>query len=104
MDGATIALVCSLTSIVSAILGFLISYFTFLRNRKKDDTAEGQSKGVMLSDIGYIKAGVDDLKRESAETRKTMNEYGERLTRVEESAKQAHKRIDRIDNAEVREH
>lgn len=101
MDGGTLGLVCSITSIASAALGFLISFLTFNRNKKKDDTAEGQSKGVMLSEIGYIKAGIDDLKRESAETRKTITEYGERLTRVEESAKQAHKRIDGM---EAREH
>lgn len=97
MQGTTVAVICSVTSIVSAVLGFLLSYFTFQRNKKKDDVAEGQTKGVMASDIGYIKAGVDDLKRESAEQRKTVGELGERVTRVEESCKQAHKRIDKID-------
>lgn len=97
MQGTTVAVICSVTSIVSAVLGFLLSYFTFQRNKKKDDVAEGQTKGVMASDIGYIKAGVDDLKRESVEQRKTVGELGERVTRVEESCKQAHKRIDKID-------
>ena len=97
MQGSTVAVICSVTSIVSAVLGFLLSYFTFQRSRKKDDVAEGQTKGVMASDLGYIKAGVDDLKRESAEQRKTVGELGERVTRVEESCKQAHKRIDKID-------
>ena len=97
MDGATVAVICSVTSIVSAILGFLLSYFTFQRNKKKDDVAEGQTKGVMASDLGYIKAGVDDLKRELSEQRKTVVDLGERVTRVEESAKQAHKRIDKIE-------
>ena len=96
MQGTTVAVICSVTSIVSAILGFLLSYFSFQRNKKKDDVSEGQAKGVMASDIGYIKAGVDDLKRESAEQRKTVGELGERVTRVEESCKQAHKRIDEI--------
>lgn len=96
MNGTTVAVICSVTSIVSAILGFLLSYFSFQRNKKKDDVAEGTTKGVMASDIGYIKAGVDDLKRESAEQRKTVGELGERVTRVEESCKQAHKRIDEI--------
>lgn len=96
MQGTTVAVICSVTSIVSAVLGFLLSYFTFQRNKKKDDVAEGQTKGVMASDIGYIKAGVDDLKRESAEQRKAVGELGERVTRVEESCKSAHKRLDEI--------
>lgn len=97
MSTTTVAVISSVVGIVSAALGFLLSYFTFQRNKKKDDVAEGQTKGVMASDIGYIKAGVDDLKRESAEQRKTVGELGERVTRVEESCKQAHKRIDKID-------
>lgn len=98
MNGTTVALVCSLTSIASAVLGFLISFLAFQRNKKKDDVAEGTSKGAMASDVGYIKAGVDDLKREFRETRNTVGEQGERLTRVEESTKQAHKRIDGIED------
>ena len=99
MDGTTIAIISgigTLISIASAILGFLLAYFTFQRNKKKDDVAEGQTKGVMASDLGYIKAGVDDLKREMSEQRKTVEALGERVTRVEESSKQAHKRIDGI--------
>ena len=37
MQGTTVAVICSVTSIVSAVLGFLLSYFTFQRNKKKDD-------------------------------------------------------------------
>ena len=50
----------------------------------------------MLSDIGYIKAGVDDIKSEQKEQRKTNMEVVARLTAVEESARQAHKRIDEL--------
>ena len=96
MDGATIAIICSVTSIVSAILGFLLSYFSFQRNKKKDNVEEGENKGFVASELGYIKAGVDDLKREMSEQRKTIGELGERVTRVEESCKQAHKRIDGV--------
>ena len=52
----------------------------------------------MASDIGYIKAGVDDLKRETRETRSDVRELQERVTRCEESTKQAHKRINKINN------
>ena len=97
MSTTTIAVISSVTTIAAAVLGFLISYFTFQKSKKKDDVAEGQIRGVMASDLGYIKSGVDDLKREYSEMRKTTAEQGERLTRVEESCKQAHKRIDGIE-------
>lgn len=82
--------------IVSSVCAIVFGYLAFFRNRKKDDTEEGKSAGTMLSDIGYIKAGVDDIKTEQKEQRKTNIEVVSRLTAVEESTRQAHKRIDEI--------
>lgn len=82
--------------IISSVCAIVFGYLAFFRNRKKDDTEEGKSAGTMLSDIGYIKAGVDDIKTEQKEQRKTNIEVVSRLTAVEESTKQAHKRIDEI--------
>ena len=93
MEAATVGVICS---IVFGALGFIIAYLTFQKNKKKDNVEEGQSRGAMASDIGYIKAGVDDLKRETRETRSAVGELNERVTRVEESCKQAHHRIDEI--------
>ena len=86
----TIIMVCS------AAVGVLISWLTLARKSKKDSQKDGESRGVIASDIGYIKAGIDDLKRENRETRNEMRELSERLTRCEESVKQAHKRIDEM--------
>ena len=97
MDETKVSILCTVLSLTFAALGYLIAYLTFQRNKKKDDTAEGQIKGGMASDIGYIKAGIDDLKREIADQRRIVGEHGERVTRVEESTKQAHKRIDGIE-------
>lgn len=93
MNLAAVGVLCG---IVFGALGFLIAYLTFARSKHKADEEEGQSKGVIASDIGYIKAGVDDLKREGRETRISVNNLSERVTRCEESCKQAHRRIDEI--------
>ena len=90
------ALLIALASMLSGGAGVLIAYLTFSKKQKKDTVAEGESRGVMASDIGYIKAGVDDLKRENRETRTDVRELSERVTRCEESSKQAHRRIDEI--------
>ena len=81
-------------SIVSAALGVAISWAVFQRQRRKDTEEDGKDRGYIASDIGYIKAGVDDLKRESRETRHDVGELSTRVARCEESCKQAHKRID----------
>ncbi len=84
----------TLITVGSAALGVFFSWLAFARKNKKDSEKDGESRGVLASDIGYIKAGVDDLKRENRETRKEVREVAERVTRCEESVKQAHKRID----------
>ncbi len=87
-------LLITIISAASGVGGVLIAWLTLSRKGKKDTEHAGETRGVMASDIGYIKAGVDDLKRESRETRNEVRELSERVTRCEESAKQAHKRID----------
>ncbi len=82
--------------VASTACAIIFGYLAFSRNRKKDDTEHGKESGTLLSDIGYIKSGVDDIKAEQKEQRKTNMEVVSRLTAVEESAKQAHKRIDEL--------
>lgn len=69
----------------------------FRRNNKSDDTEEGKKDGVLLTEIGYIKSGVDDIKRKQEKEDERHIKVVSRLTAVEESAKQAHKRIDRLE-------
>lgn len=91
-------------SVISTVCAIVFGYIAFSRNKKKDDTDEGRSSGTMLTEIGYIKGGIDDIKAEQREQRKTNTEFVSRLTAVEESAKQAHKRIDRLDTNERERH
>lgn len=93
MSTATISILCTIAGI---ILTAFFSYLAFHRNTKKDSEDAGENKGVMMSDIGYIKAGVDDLKREQREQAAMVGHLSERITRCEESCKQAHHRIDEL--------
>ena len=93
-DGGIIALVIASISAIAAITTVVIALIKLTRAKSKTDNEQGQSSGTLISDVGYIKAGVDDLKRDNREMRKDFSDLTERVTRVEESAKQAHKRID----------
>lgn len=93
MSNFAITTLCTITGIA---ITALFSFLAFQRAQRKEHKDEGENKGVMMSDIGYIKAGVDDLKREQRETAASMGKLSERITRVEESTKQAHKRIDEL--------
>lgn len=84
-------------SIVSSLCAILFAYTTFRRNQKKDDKEDGNERGTILAHLGYIQSGVDDIKLEQREQRKTNAEFLERLVDCEASAKQAHKRIDGVE-------
>lgn len=79
-----------------SIVGLALSVATFFLGRFASHQATGEKNGYLASDIGYIKAGIDDLKSEVRAIKTEMSELNMRLTRVEESTKQAHKRIDEM--------
>lgn len=89
-DYISLALICS-------IVGAAVAYVTLSRNKSKDDKSEGKQDGVLFTEIGTIKGGINDIKVELREQRKTNTEFVERLAKVEASAKQAHRRIDRVE-------
>ena len=64
-------------SVFSTVCAIVFGYIAFVRNRDKANT--------------------DEIKAEQKEQRKTNTEFVTRLTDVEASAKQAHKRLDHIE-------
>ena len=67
------------------------------RDVRKDNEEDGQKTGMVLTELGYIKAGVDDLKRKQEKQDEQSLQILRELTAVQESAKQAHRRIDGIE-------
>ena len=84
-------------SVVAAIAGVVYGATTYSRNKKKDNAEDGKESGVILTELGYIKSGVDDLKRKQDKQDEQTMQLLRGLTAVEESAKQAHKRIDTLE-------
>lgn len=84
-------------SIACTVLGAAIGFATFRKIREKDAEEEGKADGVVLTEIGYIKAGIDDIKRKQDRQDELYIKIAERLTAVEASVKQAHHRIDRLE-------
>ncbi len=84
-------------SVVSTLCAIVFGYAAFARNKTKDTQDDTRRDATVLTEIGYIKGGIDDIKAEQREQRKTNTEFVSRLTAVEASAKQAHKRLDRME-------
>jgi len=81
-------------SVLGILSSIIFAYLGFFRNQKKEDLEGGKKDGVLLTEIGYIKSGVDDIKRKQEKQDAQHIEVITRLTAVEASSKQAHKRID----------
>ncbi|MBR4193224.1 MAG: hypothetical protein IKQ54_05345 [Oscillospiraceae bacterium] len=85
-------------SIIAGLAAIAFGYAAFSRNKKNDDTEEGKTTGSIMSELGYIKSGVDDVKRKQEKSDETIMGFLKDLTAVQESAKQAHKRIDTLED------
>lgn len=90
-------IVFGVISAIGCILGMVFGLVALFRNKKIDDAKHGKEDGIVLTELGYIKAGVDDLKRDNRDMRIEMQSLHDKVTRVEESCKQSHKRIDKLE-------
>ena len=79
-------------ALLYTVTGLLINLALFLRTRKND----GAEAGKRAADIDYIKRRTDDILLEQRNANNTLGLHGERISRLEESVKQAHKRIDAL--------
>ena len=86
-----------LIGLVCSVAGAVLSYLGFLRNKSKDDKKDGQQDGVMLTELGYIKSSVDTIDKKIDKQEERNLELIDRLSSVESSAKQAHRRIDHLE-------
>ena len=89
-------IIFGISGMVVGLIGVICSIVAVSRNRSAEVKNEGKEDGVVLTELGYIKAGVDDLKRDNRDIRGDLKNLDERITRNEESTKQAHKRIDAL--------
>lgn len=89
--------------VLIAACGLLISFLMYRLNSTKEVKHDGQQNAEMKTKLEYISKGVDDIRIDIKSNEKQMQLFGERLTRVEESAKQAHKRIDQMKGSERHE-
>ena len=86
-----IAIVLSVASFVIT----LIKATSDIKRGNKQDTKEETSQiATVLAKLENISDGVADIKKEINTIKNDVREDHDRIIRVEESAKQAHKRID----------
>lgn len=86
-------IICSVIALIASIVAIV----TFFVNRGKDKYKEGDEDGSMKGDIKYMRNNFDDLRLDVKDIARKQDLLTERLTRVEESTKSAHKRLDGLE-------
>ena len=92
------------TILLSAISVSIALYFGIKNNRrsqKKDDKEEASQDAIVITKLESIEKGVDDIKEELKGVKADVKDDHDRIIRLEESSKQAHKRIDSLGKGEV---
>ncbi len=85
-----------LIACVAAIAGVVFGYLTMLSRIKGDTRQDGMQSGQLRADIDYIKRRSDETLITLKELNIKVSDHESRIVKVEESAKQAHLRINEI--------
>lgn len=91
-----LGILISISSVFIAGIGVLIAYLTYQSKKSTSSKSDTKESAELKAGVDYIRKGVDDIRIDLRANEKQMVALGERVTRIEESAKQAHKRIDKI--------
>lgn len=70
------------------IISVIVAIVVAKRNKDKDIQREAKELGQMQSDLGYIKSGIDDLKKAQIRHDEKLDALSDRVTAVETSLSQ----------------
>ena len=88
-----IAIIMAICALVSAV----VAIYALSASKHKDGEDNAARSAVMQSDLGYIKGGIDELKKRLDKQDSLIMQILQRLTCVEESVASAHKRINGLE-------
>lgn len=77
--------VISLVGLVTSISSIVFAFLAFKRSERQEHKKEGKNEGLILSDIGYIKACVDRMEKNITSVDERYRGVLERLSKLEES-------------------
>jgi len=78
-------------TILIAVLGCALSVGTFFVGRTTAAKTSGQQTGQVLTELGYIKKGIDGLEKDIKEIKQQYTDLDVRVSRVEEAIRIYHK-------------
>jgi hypothetical protein len=91
--------ILTLIAIGGTISGIILGWAGRTRNIKHDVAGDASKDAELRTNMEYIKRGIDDVRVEQKVQGQRFDQLSERVTRVEESTKSAHRRLDRFESA-----
>ena len=83
-------------SALSLAFGIYQGVVNMKRNRTSDDKNDAAQLTTVIVKLENISAGISDIKSDMRNVKDEVKEMRERLIKVEDSAKNAHRRIDEL--------
>lgn len=83
-------------TLLISIITICCTIYAASRNWTKDTREDQAEQTTILVKLENISAGINEIKTDMRSVKTDLQEHDRRLTRLEESAKQAHKRLDEL--------
>ena len=81
---------------VVAVIGLAVTLMSARRTDHKDTAQDARQLARIETTLDGVRNGVDDIRVEMRSQQQQINGMSERVARVEESSKNAHRRIDEL--------
>lgn len=96
MNPATLSMISILVGIGAALSGVALGWVGRAKSNKQETQEAATENANLRTDVKYIRQSVDEIKADYKEHDKEFDALNLRVTRVEESTKNAHKRISEL--------
>jgi uncharacterized membrane protein len=91
----------ALISVCGTAIGAVLGIASFRRTAQRDMQSQAMTKAkndsIVMTELKHIHDGVDEIKLAQGLHGQKIDMLSERVTRIEESVKQAHKRINKLE-------
>ena len=95
-------------SVLIGLISLAFALYSGMKKLRRDDTidirAETTAMTTVIVKLENISIGITELKTEFCSIKEDVKLHGERLTKVEESTKSAHRRLDNYDSLKQYKH
>lgn len=87
---------------LAALSGILLGWTGRARESRREEKGEAAASAALRADMEYIKRGVDEIKQDLRAQGNDIDLLRERVTKVEETAKNTLHRLDRVEGSEIK--